>query len=169
MIRFSPSENFLPTQPRDTISITEQRNACIYKYRAINWGILYNFFLIFFFLKVPSGQIRSAWEWFHWIGHEKDINHYTVGFFIFLFSTLNSEPQSSYLFGIFLFGRRLVCRIWRISTIRNPNQNSAAHWWVFSSNKSVPVNRKQSFYTSRLTKNKEIACIFVFQKFMIKI
>jgi hypothetical protein len=33
----------------------------------------------------------------------------------------------------------------------------------------VPVNRKQSFYTSRLTKNEEIACKFVLQKFKIKI
>jgi hypothetical protein len=30
-------------------------------------------------------------------------------------------------------------------TIRNPNQNSAAHWRIFSSNKSVPVNRKQTY------------------------
>ncbi len=25
-------------------------------------------------LKVPSGQIGSAWEWYHWIGLKKDIN-----------------------------------------------------------------------------------------------
>ena len=34
-------------------------------------------------LKVPSGQIGSAWEWYHWIGLEKDINRYM--FFIFYF------------------------------------------------------------------------------------
>ncbi len=28
-------------------------------------------------LKVPSGQIGSAWEWYHWIGLEKDINRYS--------------------------------------------------------------------------------------------
>ncbi len=27
-------------------------------------------------LKVPSGQIGSTWEWYHWIGLEKDINRY---------------------------------------------------------------------------------------------
>ncbi len=27
-------------------------------------------------LKVLSGQIWSAWEWYHWIGLEKDINRY---------------------------------------------------------------------------------------------
>jgi hypothetical protein len=32
-------------------------------------------------LKVPSGQIGSAGEWYHWIGLEKDINRYM--FFIF--------------------------------------------------------------------------------------
>ena len=27
------------------------------------------------FIKTQTGQIRSAWEWQHWIGTEKDINH----------------------------------------------------------------------------------------------
>jgi hypothetical protein len=27
-------------------------------------------------LKVPSGQIRSAREWYHWIGLDKDIHRY---------------------------------------------------------------------------------------------
>ncbi len=37
---------------------------------------------VHFSLKVPSGQIGSAWEWYHWIGfEEKDINRY--GFLIF--------------------------------------------------------------------------------------
>jgi hypothetical protein len=27
-------------------------------------------------LKVPSGQIGSKWEWYHWKAHEKDINRY---------------------------------------------------------------------------------------------
>ncbi len=38
-------------------------------------------------LKVPSGQIESTWEWYHWIGLEKDINRYR--FFNFLISILN--------------------------------------------------------------------------------
>jgi hypothetical protein len=28
------------------------------------------------YLKVPSGQIGSTWEWYHWIGLEKDINRF---------------------------------------------------------------------------------------------
>ncbi len=32
-------------------------------------------------------QIGSTWEWYHWIGLEKDINHYR--FFDFLISLLN--------------------------------------------------------------------------------
>ncbi len=34
-------------------------------------------------LNVPSGQIGSAWEWYHWIGLEKDINRYMFSIFIF--------------------------------------------------------------------------------------
>ncbi len=203
MIRFFPSENFLPTQPSDTISVIERQNGCIiYKYLILCSGHQLLYFLqllilIFYFytVKVPSGQIRSAWEWYHWIGQEKGINHYR--FLIFLL-TLNSEPLHTKIHLIILLLRQagFMCtnhnlfiqtgpqkcrpypffvwrtarsRTWRISTIRNSNQNSAAHWRVFSSNKSVPVNRKQSFYTSGLTKNEEIACIFIFQKFMIKI
>jgi hypothetical protein len=46
-------------------------------------------------LKVPSGQIGSAWEWHHWIGLEKDINCVTLRYdqllyvFDFLISLLN--------------------------------------------------------------------------------
>ncbi len=38
-------------------------------------------------LKVPSGQIGSAREWYHWIGLEKKINRYM--FFYFFISLLN--------------------------------------------------------------------------------
>jgi hypothetical protein len=41
-------------------------------------------------------------------------------------------------------------------------QNSAAPWWIFSSNKSVPANWKKGFYTSRLRKIEEIGGICVF-------
>ncbi len=37
----------------------------------------------FVLLKVPSSQIGSAWEWYHWIGLEKDINRFR--FLIFWF------------------------------------------------------------------------------------
>ncbi len=47
-------------------------------------------------LKVPSGQIGSTWEWYHWIGLEKDINHYSFWFFNFHLEYLkrlqSSEP-----------------------------------------------------------------------------
>jgi hypothetical protein len=33
---------------------------------------------------------------------------------------------------------------------------------IFSSNKSVPANRKKGFYTSRLPKNEKIEGIFAF-------
>jgi hypothetical protein len=29
-----------------------------------------------YFFKGTDGQIGSAWEWYHWIGLEKDINRY---------------------------------------------------------------------------------------------
>ncbi len=35
--------------------------------------------------KVPSGQIVSTWEWYHWIGLKKVINHYRFLIFLFLF------------------------------------------------------------------------------------
>ncbi len=34
-------------------------------------------------LKVPSGQIGSKWEWYHWIALEKDINRYKFWIFYF--------------------------------------------------------------------------------------
>ncbi len=37
----------------------------------------------YFRLKVPSGQIGSKWEWYHWKALEKDINRYK--FLIFYF------------------------------------------------------------------------------------
>jgi hypothetical protein len=35
--------------------------------------------------KVPSGQIGSTWEWYHWIGLEKNINCY-IGAWFFNFT-----------------------------------------------------------------------------------
>jgi hypothetical protein len=37
-------------------------------------------------LKIPSGQIGSAREWYHWIGLEKDMNRYR---FLILILVLN--------------------------------------------------------------------------------
>jgi hypothetical protein len=45
------------------------------------------------------------------------------------------------------FGLRLVRRIFEETlTSRNPNQNSATLWQIFSSNKSASANRKTGFY-----------------------
>jgi hypothetical protein len=43
-------------------------------------------------LKVPSRQIRSAWEWHHWIDLEKDINRFFI-FFILILNILNSSAE----------------------------------------------------------------------------
>ncbi len=45
-------------------------------------------------LKVPSGQIGSAWEWYHWIGLWKDINRYM--FLIFKFWSWIFEKSSKF-------------------------------------------------------------------------
>ncbi len=42
----------------------------------------------FCYLKVPSGQIGSSWDWYHWIGLEKDINRYR---FLIFFSKISFE------------------------------------------------------------------------------
>ncbi len=44
-------------------------------------------------------------------------------------------------------------------TSRNPNQNSATHWRIFSSNKSPPANRKKGFYTNRNPNKHEVGFI----------
>ncbi len=43
-----------------------------------------------------------------------------------------------------------------MGTNRNPNQNSAALWRIFSSNKSAPANRKEGFYTNCVPKRQEV-------------
>ncbi len=65
-------------------------------------------------LKVPSGQIGSVWEWYHWIGLEKDINRYRFLFFIFdlgyLIRVQSSEPLHAKMNPTsYLFGSRFAC------------------------------------------------------------
>jgi hypothetical protein len=50
-----------------------------------------------FSLKVPSGQIRSAWERYYWIGLVKDINHHRFWFFNFDLEYLKSLQSSELL------------------------------------------------------------------------
>ncbi len=45
----------------------------------------------------------------------------------------------------------ITAREWRIPTSRNPNQNRAALWLIFSSNRSAPANRKTGFYEKLLS------------------
>jgi hypothetical protein len=45
-------------------------------------------------------------------------------------------------------------------SFRNPNQNGAALWRIFSSNESAPANRKTEFYADRDPHKKEVRLIF---------
>jgi hypothetical protein len=57
-------------------------------YRPARLGILFQGSL-----KVPSGQIRSAWECYHWIGIEKDINRNMFLIFEFQFWILKTTSK----------------------------------------------------------------------------
>ncbi len=65
-------------------------------------------------LKVLSGQIRSAWEWYLWIGLDKDINRFWFlnVYLEFLKIIKSSEPLHTkiHLISSF-FGKQLVYRI----------------------------------------------------------
>jgi hypothetical protein len=47
-----------------------------------------------------------------------------------------------------------------IPTSCNPNQNSAALWLIFSSNKIAQANRTKGFFANPVPKKKEVAVIF---------
>ncbi len=61
--------------------------------------------------------------------------------------------------GIETLGLWITAREWRIPASHNPNQNSTVPCRIFSSNKSVPANRKKGFYTNR--DPQEVGFIFV--------
>jgi hypothetical protein len=48
----------------------------------------------------------------------------------------------------------------RIPTSRNPNQNRAALWRIFSSNKSAPANRKTGFYETVIQTSRRLDSFF---------
>ncbi len=48
----------------------------------------------------------------------------------------------------------------RIPTSHNPNQKRAALWRIFSSNKSVPANRKTVFYANHDPNKQEVGLVF---------
>jgi hypothetical protein len=54
----------------------------------------------------------------------------------------------------------IVAWKWRTSSFRNPNQNRAALWRVFSSNERVPANRKTEFYANPELNKQEVGFIF---------
>jgi hypothetical protein len=54
----------------------------------------------------------------------------------------------------------ITAREKRIPTSLNPNENRAALWRIFSSNKSVPANRKTGFYANRGSNKQEVGFIF---------
>jgi hypothetical protein len=56
---------------------------------------------------------------------------------------------------------QLFFGLWIVSEERNPNQNRAALWRIFSSNKSAPANRKTGFYANHDPNKQEIGFIFV--------
>jgi hypothetical protein len=56
--------------------------------------------------KVPSGQIRSAREWYHWIGLGKNVPRYWLSALSKLSRTGNAAS-----WGIFIFGYRSLNKI----------------------------------------------------------
>ncbi len=139
---------------------------------------------------IPSGQIGSAWEWYHWIGLKKSST--TIGFWFFNFSyeflkkLWSSEPlhskinPTSCLFGSWfvylgtnrnLFHRTVIQKclklffglrlVRRIFQDRNPNQNRGALWRFFSTNKSAPANGKKRLCTNRDPNKQEVGFFFV--------
>ena len=145
-------------------------------------------------LKVLSGQIGSTWEWYHWIGLEKDINRRR--FYIFFISLLNiwkdfkslsrfmkkriqpptcldhslhvikpryfppnRAPKMRERHQLF-FGLRLVSKEFQHPAI----QTKIAFWRIFSTNKSVPANRKKGFYANRDPNKQEVGFIFAWSR-----
>ncbi len=69
---------------------------------------------VFNFLKLPSGQIRSEWEWFHWTGLKRTST--AIGFLFFIFDlkyfirVQSSEPLHAKMNSTScLFGSRFAC------------------------------------------------------------
>ncbi len=129
-----------------------------------------------FCLKILSGQIGSAWEWYHWIGLEKDINRY--GFIFYFWSWIfdksskfwasSCKKESNLLLfwiGLHVLKQRFFPPNWTpklqerhqlffgLRLVSKEFQHLAIQTKVeqriFSSNKSAPANRKTGFYANR--------------------
>ncbi len=140
------------------------------------------------FLKVPSSQIGSAWEWDHWEALPLKGHHplYVFNFYFWswIFERLqSSEPLHAKRPLILLFVWIKVCMCsnrdlfhrpvlqkCRIDincslgcglhpSFRNPNQNRGALWRIFSSNESAPANSKTGFYADRDPYKQEVGVI----------
>ncbi len=97
---------------------------------------------------------------YHWIGLEKDIN-----LLFFLSWVACAQTAIFYAKPCSKNAGETSIVLWitaceqRIHTSRNPNQNWAAFWRIFSSNKSALANRKTGFNANR-DPNKEVGLIF---------
>jgi len=60
------------------------------------------------------------------------------------------------------FGLRLVSK-----EFEHPTQNRAALWWILSSNKSAPANRKSGFYSNCDPNKQEVGFIFALKRLRI--
>ncbi len=51
--------------------------------------------------------------------------------------------------------------IWRITTSHNPNQNRAAFWRIFLTNKNAPANRKKDSIQTMIRTSRRLDSFFV--------
>ncbi len=124
---------------RNTISVVfycvcPQRRS---EFIRLNIYILHSWFIVLI-LKVPSGQIGSEWEWYHWIGLEKDINRYRFLIFWFQFWIIKKTSKfwaASYKKSNRLFIWITVCIEsflpigWRTFTCWKIRQRAALFWF----------------------------------------
>jgi hypothetical protein len=81
------------------------------------------------YLKVQSGQIGSQWDWYHWIGLDKDIHCYRFLFFIFdleyFIRVQSSEPLHAKMNPTScLFGSQFACKQTEIFSVEPCSKNA---------------------------------------------
>ncbi len=106
------------------------------------------FFLVI--LNVLSSQIGSAWEWYHWIGLEKNINFYR--FFIFHFWSWIFNKSSKFWAAscknesnlLYLFGSRFACSQTAIFSAEPCSKNAGKTsivLWIIAGEWRIPTSR----------------------------
>ncbi len=117
-------------------------------------------------LKVPSGQIGSAWEWYHWIGIKKDINRYMIFFWSWIFEKSSKIWAASYknesnprLAGTTVCLESFLPIAWRTFICwKNPKCCSILVWiadcWFSSSILLTSGNPKNNCWLSRKVRQK---------------